>query len=84
MGVLSELPNIGSELEIQLKDIGIESVGKLISVGSKQAWREIKNNDRTACINRLYAIEGAIQGIRWHSLSKEVKTDLKDYYNSLN
>jgi len=35
------------------------------------------------CINMLYALEGAIQGIRWHGLSKERKLELKEYYNSL-
>ena len=30
----------------------------------------------------LYALEGAIQGIRWHDLSKEKKDNLRDFYNS--
>ncbi|WP_404813547.1 TfoX/Sxy family DNA transformation protein [Clostridium bowmanii] len=31
-------------------------------------------------MNRLYALEGAIQGIRWYNLSKEIKNELKKFY----
>lgn len=34
---------------------------------------EIKEIDESACINRLMALEGAIQNIRWHDLSEEDK-----------
>ena len=33
-------------------------------------------------VNRLMAFEGAIQNIRWHSLSEEDKDDLRNFYNS--
>ncbi|WP_309245476.1 TfoX/Sxy family DNA transformation protein [Clostridium estertheticum] len=36
----------------------------------------------SACINKLYALEGSIQGIRWHNLSKEVKNELNEFYNT--
>lgn len=83
MGELSKLPNIGSKLESQLNQVGIESFEQLEKIGSKQAWLDIKAIDSSACINRLCALEGAIQGIRWHSLSDEVKHELKDFYNTV-
>lgn len=83
MGELCKLPNIGSKLEAQLNEIGIETAEQLKKVGSKQAWLDIKAIDSSACINRLCAIEGAIQGIRWHSLSGEVKKELKEFYNAV-
>jgi len=83
MGELSELPNIGSKLEAQLNEVGVETIGQLKEVGSKQAWLDIKAIDSSACINRLYALEGAIQGVRWHSLSNEVKSELKKFYNTV-
>lgn len=83
MGELSELPNIGSKLEAQLKEVGVETIGQLKEVGSKQAWLDIKAIDSSACINRLYALEGAIQDVRWHSLSNEVKSELKKFYNTV-
>jgi len=83
MSKLSDLPNIGKKLEEQLNEVGIETIEQLKEVGSKQAWLDIKAIDDSACINRLCALEGAIQGIRWHSLSDEVKRELKEFYNAI-
>jgi DNA transformation protein len=82
MGELSSLPNIGKTVEQQLNQVGIETVKQLIDIGSKQAWLRIKEIDDSACINRLYALEGAIEGIRWHNLSEVVKVELKEFYNT--
>ena len=80
MGELSKLPNIGKVLEKQLNDVGIGTVDDLINIGSKEAWLRIKEVDESACINRLMALEGAIQNVRWHNLSEEDKKNLKDFY----
>ena len=61
MEKLSDLPNIGKVLEQQLNQIGITTFAQLKEIGSKQAWIRIKAIDDSACINRLYGIEGAIQ-----------------------
>jgi TfoX C-terminal domain. len=82
MGELSKLPNIGKVLEKQLNDVGINTVDDLINLGSKDAWLKIKEIDDSACLNRLMALEGAIQNIRWHNLSEEDKDNLRDFYNS--
>ena len=82
MGELSKLPNIGKVLEKQLNDVGINTVDDLINLGSKEAWLKIKEIDDSACLNRLMALEGAIQNIRWHNLSEEDKDNLRDFYNS--
>ena len=81
MGELSKLPNIGKVVEKQLNDVGINTVDELINIGSKEAWLKIKEIDESACLNRLMALEGAIQNIRWHNLSDEDKKNLKDFYN---
>ena len=83
MGELCKLPNIGDKLEAQLNEVGIKTVEQLKESGSRQAWLNIKSIDNSACINRLYALEGAIQGIRWHNLSDEVKKELKEFYNKV-
>lgn len=81
MGELSKLPNIGKVLEKQLNDVGINTVDDLSDIGSKEAWLKIKEIDESACLNRLMALEGAIQNIRWHNLSEDDKKNLKDFYN---
>lgn len=80
MGELSKLPNIGKVLE-KLNDVGIDTADNLINIGSKEAWLKIKEIDESACLNRLMALEGAIQNIRWHNLSDDDKKNLKDFYN---
>lgn len=80
---LSKMPNIGLTLEKKLIDIGIKTPEELISLGSKEAFVNIKIVDNTACYNMLCALEGAIQGIRWHNLSNSTKEDLKCFFQSL-
>ena len=82
MSKLSKLPNIGKVLEKQLNDVGIKTDEDLIDLGSKEAWLKIKEVDDSACLNRLMALEGAIQNIRWHDLSQEDKDNLREFYNS--
>lgn len=82
MSKLSKLPNIGKVLEKQLNDVGINTDEDLIDLGSKEAWLKIKEVDDSTCLNRLMALEGAIQNIRWHDLSQEDKDNLREFYNS--
>jgi len=81
MGELLNLPNIGVEVERQLNQVGILSFEDLKKYGSKQTWLKIKAIDASACIHRLYALEGALQNTRKKDLSAECKEDLKDFYN---
>ena len=80
MGELAKLPNIGKTVEDQLLQVGICSVDDLMKVGAKAAWLKIQEIDESACIHRLMALEGAIQGVKKTMLSDEVKADLKEFY----
>ena len=80
MGELSKLPNIGKTVEEQLNQVGINSVDELKSTGAKEAWLKIQEIDESACIHRLMALEGAIEGVKKTMLSDEVKADLKEFY----
>ncbi|WP_061313208.1 TfoX/Sxy family protein [Clostridium botulinum] len=81
MGELSKLPNIGKEVESQLNKVGIFTYDELKNIGSEEAWLKIQKNDVSACIHRLLALEGAIQGIKKTALSQERKESLKNFYN---
>ncbi|MGN1147231.1 MAG: TfoX/Sxy family protein [Lachnospiraceae bacterium] len=80
MGELSKLPNIGKVVEEQLNEVGIVTEEDLKAIGAKQAWLKIQEIDETACIHRLLALEGAIQGIKKTELPDDVKADLKEFY----
>ena len=80
MGELSKLPNIGKVVEEQLIQVGISTLDELKKIGSKEAWLRIQKIDESSCINRLMALEGAIQNVNKKMLSDEVKNDLKEFY----
>ncbi len=82
MGELQKLPNIAVKLEHQLTEVGVESIDALKQTGSREAWLRIAAIDPSACYMRLCALEGAIQGVRWHYLDDETKSDLKNFYNA--
>lgn len=81
MGELSKLPNIGKEVESQLNRVGIFTYDELKDIGAEQAWLKIQGIDASACIHRLLALEGAIQGVKKIALPQERKVELKDFYN---
>ena len=79
MGELSKLPNIGKAVEAQLMQVGINTAEELKRVGAKAAWLRIQEIDGSACIHRLLALEGAIEGMKKTMLPEEVKADLKAF-----
>ena len=60
--------------------VGIQTVDELKDIGAKEAWLKIQEIDESACIHRLMALEGAIEGIKKTMLSDDVKADLKEFY----
>jgi DNA transformation protein len=80
MGELSKLPNIGKSVEAQLEQVGISSFEDLKQMGAEKAWLEIQKIDDSACINRLLALEGAIQGIKKVNLPESRKDELRKFY----
>jgi len=84
MNKLTDLPNIGKTLAEKLEMVGIQNEHDLKQTGSENAIIKIATIENSgACINMLYALEGAIQGFRWHNLSKEKKTELKAFYQMM-
>jgi len=82
MKTIEELPNIGKTLSNKLKKIGISNEQELAELGSENAIIKIATLENSgACLNMLYALEGAIQGIRWHGISIDRKLELKEFFN---
>ena len=81
MEKLLDLPNIGPEVERQLNEVGITTYEQLKDLGAEAAWLKIQEIDESACIHRLYALEGAIRGIKKNLLLDERKAELKEFYN---
>ncbi len=79
MKTIEELPNIGKTLAEKLKNIGVTNQLELVELGSENAIIRIATLENNgACLNMLYALEGSIQGIRWHGLAVDRKQELKE------
>lgn len=80
---LTSLHNIGKVLAQKLEEVGISTIEELKAAGSENAFIRLRTVDEKACINELMAIEGAIQGIRWHDLDDSSKDDLRIIYQHI-
>lgn len=81
---LTNIPNIGKVLAEKLEKIGVHTKEQLSAMGSENALIKIATLEGgDVCINMLYALEGAIQGVRWHNLDKETKQAMKEFYGMI-
>lgn len=70
----AQLPNIGMTLARELEQSGIQSIDALVEMGSNTAALAIEAHGFDICSSKLVALEGAIQGMRWHELPEELRT----------
>ena len=83
MTPLIESPNIGKTLAGKLEEIGINNLEELKKTGSKEAVTKLSVRDwNGVCLLMLYALEGAVQDVRWHGLSQDRKDELQAFYRS--
>ena len=83
MSELTSMMNIGKEMERKLISIGVDSAEKLIELGAKQAFVELKQEYPNVCLVHLYTLEAAIQNTEFNSLSEEKKKELKEFSDFL-
>ena len=83
MEKLTDSPNIGATLAEKLENIGVASLEEVRKAGSKDLLARLAARDRNGvCLLMLYALEGAVQGIRWYGLSQDKKDELKSFYEA--
>lgn len=83
MPELTDLMNIGKEMAKKLNAVGIDSSEKLIEIGSKQAFLQLKQEFPNVCLVHLYTLEGAITNTEFNCLSEEKKEELKEFSDFL-
>ena len=81
MNELTNLPNIGDKLADELQRVGITNTEQLAELGSVEAAVRITRGRAHTGYNMLYALEGAIRGVRWHSISKEDRARVRAEYD---
>lgn len=80
MAKLTDLPNLGEVIEKRLNAIGIWTAEELVQAGSKDVFIRMKMAGGEVCLHMLYALQGAIEGIRYTQLAPGTKQELKQYY----
>jgi DNA transformation protein len=86
MSDLKTLPNIGPVLVGLLERAEVHSAKELRRLGAEAVFIRLKileTEEGDSCIHILYALEGAVQGVRWHGVSKERKQELLDFFSRL-
>ena len=74
---LTELKNIGGMTAQWLKDVGVDSVERLLEQDTFEIWKEMKRiHPKEVTINALWAIEGAILDLDWKDLPPKRKQHL--------
>lgn len=77
---LSTHVNIGKDTEAKLTQVGIDSFDKLQAIGSEGAFLRLQAIDPGACLHLLYALDGAVSGVRKKDLPHERKQALLQFY----
>ncbi len=68
---ISSLRNLGKHSETMLRKVGITSIDQLAKVGSVKAYLLVKEKGLRPSLNLLYAMEGALTGEHWTTVSKK-------------
>ncbi len=83
MKELNTMQNIGKEMQQKLKSVNIDSAEELTRIGSKEAFFRLKLRYSNVCLVHLYALQGAVDGVKYNQLPDNVKHDLKNYCDDL-
>lgn len=77
---LTKTMNIGKETARKLNEVGVDSYEKLVFLGTEQIFKRLQTKDSNTCINLLYSIEGAIEGVKWDEIPKQRKVELTEFF----
>ena len=80
---LTSMRNIGKEMARKLAAVVIRSPEELLAADSKEAFFRLKTVFPQVCLVHLYALEGAIQGVEFNSLSADKRRELKRFSDQL-
>lgn len=72
-----KLENLGPASMRWLADVGVRTRADLEARGSVAVYLAVKARGHAASLNLLYALEGALLGLRWDRLPPAVKENLK-------
>ena len=75
---IERLANLGPKSCRMLAAAGVRSVRDLRELGAVEAYRRVRAaNPSGVSLNMLWALQGALLGLKWTDLPPEMKADLK-------
>jgi DNA transformation protein and related proteins len=75
---LVDLPNLGPQSAVLLREAGIETETELRALGAAAAYARVRFLcPNRASLNLLWALHGAIEGVDWRTLNAETKARLQ-------
>lgn len=80
---LTQLRNIGEEMQRKLHSIGVMTAEDLKQAGSKQTFHRLKAAYPSVCLVHLYVLQGAIDGVDYAKLPERTKAELKEFSDQL-
>lgn len=72
----AQLANLGPKSAQFLQRAGIGSLEQLKRLGSVRAYSMVKQVEPRASVNLLWALEGALSGLKWREVAKHHRTSL--------
>jgi hypothetical protein len=76
---LLELPNLNHALAENLHRAGIPSSEALETIGAEAAWDLLAVAELNPNLETLFALEGAIERIEWHSVAPARRFELMKF-----
>lgn len=73
---ISSFRNLGKHSETMLRKVGITSIDQLVEMGSVKTYLLVKEKGLRPSLNLLYAMEGALTGEHWTTVSKKERARL--------
>jgi DNA transformation protein and related proteins len=75
---LERMTNLGPVSAARLRALGIETPEDLRRLGAIEAYVRLRRGFPETTRTSLYALHGALTGVRWYELSKDVRSALRD------
>lgn len=79
---IPNLLNLGPKSAALLAHIGINDQHSLREMGVVEAYCLLKAQGHSVSLNLLWAMYGALEGVKWDSISAETKADLINQVNA--
>lgn len=73
---LHQVPNLGTASARMLGTVGLRTLGDLRALGSVAAFARARAQGEPVSLNLLWALEGALSGMRWQDVATRHRTSL--------